>query len=242
MRPLKAVLFLIIILVAAVLLVALIIHRGFRASATPSRWEVRIARTVRNFSIPGRESQLKNPVANNSEALQQGRDTFLTRCAFCHGVDGSGHTPVGTNLYPRVPDLRAPATQHLSDGDLHYIIENGVQLTGMPAGAAHHATSADDSWPLVIFIRSLRPLTSTEHSTQTSTLASAHYVGSQACAKCHEEIYDRWKKTPMANVVRDPHSYPDAFPADPSHNPVSAFAPTDVAFVYGSLWKQRYFV
>ena len=66
-------------------------------------------------------------------------------CVFCHGTDGSGRTPVGTNLYPRVPDLRAFLTQDLTDGDLHYIIENGVQLTGMPAGIAHHAASADDT-------------------------------------------------------------------------------------------------
>ena len=35
-------------------------------------------------------------------------------------------------------------------------------------------------------------------------MESAHYAGSAACEKCHAEIYSRWKKTPMANVVRDP--------------------------------------
>jgi predicted CXXCH cytochrome family protein len=243
MRPWKAVLLtLLLIAIAAIFTLALIIHHGFRASAFPPRWEIRVARAVRNASIPRHESQLKNPVSQDPLALQQGRDTFLTHCSICHGTDGSGRTPVGTNLYPRVPDLRDSATQDLTDGDLHYIIENGVQLTGMPAGVAHHAASSDDSWPLVAFIRTLRPLNSAEHKQQTSTLASAHYIGSAACAKCHSEIYQRWKKTPMANVVRDPREHPDAIAADPTHNPVSQFAPSDVSLVYGALWKQRYFV
>jgi len=243
MRPLKAVLLtLILIAIAAVFLLALAVHHGFRASTTPPSWEAHIARTIRNAAIPSHESQLKNPLTKDSRALQQGRDTFLARCSICHGIDGSGRTPVGANLYPRVPDLRSSTTQHLTDGDLHYIIGNGVQLTGMPAGIAHHAASADDTWSLVSFIRTLRATSTDEHKVQSATLASAHYSGSTACAKCHAAIYDRWKKTPMANVVLDPREHPDAITADPAHNPVSPFAPTDVAFVYGSLWKQRYFV
>lgn len=243
MRPWKAALFtLLLTAVAGVLVVALFIHHGFGASTNPPLWEVRIARAIRNASIPRRESQAKNPLAGSTAAPQQGRDTFLTRCSICHGTDGSGRTPVGTNLYPRVPDLRSSATQDLTDGDLHYIIENGVQLTGMPAGVAHHAATADDSWSLVTFIRTLRALNAEEHAHQTASLASAHYIGSQACAKCHAEIYERWKKTPMANVVRDPREHPDAIASDPRRNPAFPFAPTDVAFVYGSLWKQRYFV
>jgi len=71
---------------------------------------------------------------------------------------------------------------------------------------------------------------------------SAHYVGSQACASCHQEIYDRWKKTAMANVVRDPKLHPEAFAADPQTAPEELrFSRDEVAFVYGSKWKQRYF-
>jgi hypothetical protein len=59
----------------------------------------------------------------------------------CHGLDGSARTPLGENLYPRVPDLRAAHTQGLSDGELHYIIENGVELTGMSAFTDLHEGS-----------------------------------------------------------------------------------------------------
>jgi predicted CXXCH cytochrome family protein len=148
---------------------------------------------------------------------------------------------MGLNLYPRVPDLRAPATQELSDGEIHYIVENGVQLTGMPAWGNSHSESSGESWKLVLFIRSLRPLTAGEQSQEASTAGSAHYAGSQSCEKCHAEIYGRWRKTPMANVVRDPRTHPEAIIPNLATNNVAKFTVDQVAFVYGSLWKQRYF-
>jgi predicted CXXCH cytochrome family protein len=68
------------------------------------------------------------------------------------------------------------------------------------------------------------------------------YLGSSACQACHSEIYGRWKKTRMANVVRDPTEYPDAIAPDLTKpNPLVTFGKNEIAFVYGSRWKQRYF-
>jgi predicted CXXCH cytochrome family protein len=230
---------------ALILLVAvcgtLIKWRGFRASSKPSAFETVAARSVRNFAIPASERHRVNPVANDPVAIQQGREDFLARCASCHGVDARGLTPIGANAYPRVPDLHLDATQKLTDGEIHYIIENGIQLTGMPAMASPHRESAEESWKLVSYIRNFRPLTSEQKTLETTAAASAHYTGSQACQKCHSEIYDRWKKTPMANVVRDPREHPDAIIPDLSTNKVAPFTKEQVAFVYGSKWKQRYF-
>jgi hypothetical protein len=57
-------------------------------------------------------------------------------------------------------ELRRGPTQRLSDGELFYIIENGVRLTGMPAwGGSEHE---EESWHLVRFIRHLPELTAEE--------------------------------------------------------------------------------
>lgn len=70
----------------------------------------------------------------------------------------------------------------------------------------------------------------------------APYVGSEACEPCHSAIYTRWKKTPMANVVRNPRAHPDSILADFSKAPPFVkFTKAEIAFVYGSIWKQRYF-
>src|SRR6516162_8318907 len=69
------------------------------------------------------------------------------------------------------------------------------------------------------------------------------YAGSAACKSCHESQYERWKTTRMANVVVDPKKHPEAVLGDfKTPNPLVTFKPKDIAFVYGSKWKQRYFV
>ena len=70
---------------------------------------------------------------------------------------------------------------------------------------------------------------------------AARYVGSRACQSCHTQIYRRWQKTPMANVVHNPREYPDAILPDLDTNTVKKFTREDVGLVYGSIWKQRYF-
>ena len=69
---------------------------------------------------------------------------------------------------------------------------------------------------------------------------SQDYAGSTACKACHPAVYKRWSKTRMANVVRDPRSHPEAIIPDLSKpNPLVTFTKDDIAFVYGSRWKQR---
>jgi hypothetical protein len=79
-------------------------------------------------------------------------------------------------------------------------------------------------------------------ATAVAASAAPAYVGSAACKTCHSAIYARWQKTPMANVVRDPKEHPEAIIPDLSKpDPLVKFKKEDIAFVYGSIWKQRYF-
>jgi predicted CXXCH cytochrome family protein len=68
------------------------------------------------------------------------------------------------------------------------------------------------------------------------------FTGSEACRDCHESIYDRWQDTRMANVLTDVREHPDAILGDFSTpNPLVTFDRDDIAFAYGSKWKQRYY-
>jgi predicted CXXCH cytochrome family protein len=233
---------LILLAMVAFIYGVIVIRRGFSAADQPSYAERVMARTVRNISIPSRARNEQNPLSPAPELLAEARDHFANRCANCHGNNGTGPSNIGQNLYPKAPDLRMPPTQNLTDGEIHYIIKNGVRLTGMPAwGNPHIAQDDTDAWKLVLIVRSLAGLTPQEQSQQAAA-KSAHYTGSAACQKCHEQIYEHWKKTPMANVVRDPREHPEAILPDLATNNVSKkFTKADVAFVYGSVWKQRYF-
>jgi hypothetical protein len=99
---------------------------------------------------------MQNPVASSGEVMLEAMSHFADHCAFCHANDGSGDTSIGNGMYPKPPDMRLPTTQDLTDGELFYIIHNGVRLTGMPAFGGEKPPDEDvDSWKLVHFIRHL---------------------------------------------------------------------------------------
>lgn len=156
---------LLILLMAVVLALGFVayslLHNGVSAKATPSAIEVMMARKARHMALPSTARALANPVAATDENLRDGRLHFADHCAICHGNDGSCDTMMGSGLYPKPPDLRLAETQKLSDGELFWIIENGVRFTGMPAFSTRHS-SPEDSWKLVLFIRHLPQLTAEE--------------------------------------------------------------------------------
>src|SRR5271168_5053781 len=100
---------------------ARLIWLGFSTADQPSYIERVVARAARNLAIPRRERVEANPWKATPEILKEARESFLDRCAVCHGPDGSGQTAVGRNLYPKVPDLRLPQTQNLTDGEIRSI-------------------------------------------------------------------------------------------------------------------------
>lgn len=112
--------------------------------------------------MPASASHERNPLPASSEALKDGMEHFADHCAVCHANDGSGATLVGERTSPRAPDLRHSETQRLTDGELFYIIENGVKLTAMPAFGEGTADGAAETWRLVHFIRHLPTLTESE--------------------------------------------------------------------------------
>jgi mono/diheme cytochrome c family protein len=135
---------------------------GISARTSPARIETAIARTARGAMIPAGARELPNPEPATSENIRAGLEHWADHCASCHANDGSGDTEMGRSLYPRAPDMRLAATQNLTDGELFYIIENGVKLTGMPAWGAGTAESERDTWHLVQFIRRLPTLSEAE--------------------------------------------------------------------------------
>jgi len=142
--------------------VAYILSRGISARGEPSAAETFIARRLRHLAIPRAAREAVNPVPASPEALMEAMEHFADHCAFCHANDGSGNTDIGKGLYPKPPDMKQAATQNLSDGELFYLIQNGVRFTGMPGFAVPDGSHDQDSWKLVRFIRHLPMITDEE--------------------------------------------------------------------------------
>ena len=138
---------------------------GLRGQPEPGVLETRVARAARGLAIPADIRARTNPLASSTDALAPGLEHFAKFCTMCHANDGSGKkTAIGNGLYPKPPDLRAAATQDLTDGELFYIIENGVRFTGMPAFGTGQPNPAGEKqvWQLVYFIRHLPRITPAE--------------------------------------------------------------------------------
>ena len=150
---------LVLIAIAALLYVK---GRGVSARPEPSWVETRTALFLRSWLIPSQYKGLNNPVSATAEAITAGREHFADHCSSCHANDGSGNSEMGRNFYPKAPDMRLPRTQRLSDGELFYIIENGVRLTGMPGWSTGTLEGERSTWHLVHFIRHLPSLTPEE--------------------------------------------------------------------------------
>ncbi|MFM9906162.1 MAG: c-type cytochrome [Nitrospiraceae bacterium] len=135
---------------------------GFSAKTEPQAIEIFLARQIRHLAIPIEQRNTPNPVALSPDILQEGLAHFADHCAGCHANDGSGQTPIGKNVYPKAPDLRLPDTQSMSDGELFWVIHNGIRFTAMPAWGEGDPAQDLDSWQLVHFLRHLPQLTTEE--------------------------------------------------------------------------------
>lgn len=142
-----------------------ILGRGFSAREEPTSVEAWVARRLRRMATPRSARDARNPVPTTPETLAEARGHFADHCALCHDNDGSGQTEIGQALYPKPPDMRQAETQSLSDGELFYIIHNGIRLTGMPAWGTGATVEDEDSWKLVHFIRHLPNITPEELET-----------------------------------------------------------------------------
>jgi mono/diheme cytochrome c family protein len=108
----------------------------------------------RRITVGGRHEV--NPLQPTAENVQAGRRNFTAYCMVCHGLDGQNTgVPFADRMSPPVPLLNSPAVQSYTDGQLHWIIQNGIAPSGMPA--AKGIFSEEEIWELVLYIRHLPP-------------------------------------------------------------------------------------
>ncbi len=135
-----------------VLSLTALLASGCRARQ-PGRVEIRVAQwTKHHVTIGGRND--RNPIAASAESITQGQQAFGSYCAVCHGLDGQNTgVPFAAEMAPAVPSLASPEVQSYTDGQLRWIITNGIYPSGMPPSRSEF--SGDDIWQMVVFIRHL---------------------------------------------------------------------------------------
>jgi mono/diheme cytochrome c family protein len=134
--------------------VALVFLAGCQVR-TPGTIETRLMQgTKRRLTIGGRSDV--NPLQATPDNVKKGQSTFGAYCMVCHGLDGQNTgVPFAIKMSPPVPPLSSPPVQSYSDGQLHWIIQNGVSPSGMPA--SKDVFRDEEIWQLVLYIRHLPP-------------------------------------------------------------------------------------
>jgi mono/diheme cytochrome c family protein len=106
------------------------------------------------LTIPDEYKSRANPLPANYGNLTEGRARFEQYCALCHGPDGKGTTLLGRSLYPPAADLTLPQVSKYTDGQLYWIISEGIRFSGMPATRAY--STEEQIWRLVLHLRQIQ--------------------------------------------------------------------------------------
>lgn len=141
--------------VLGILLVpALILVRGM-AATQPGALESRVITGAKHQLLVGNR-KLRNPLAATPQTLADGREAFTHYCVACHGMDGQNTgVPFAETMSPPVPSLASPEIQSYTDGQLKWVIDNGIWPSGMPASRG--TLSDEEIWSIVIYLRHLPP-------------------------------------------------------------------------------------
>ena len=194
---------------AAVIGLAAFVYSGiYDISATdqhtkPVYWLMEF--TMRR-SIAVRASERDTPDLSKVDTMGRGFALYHESCAQCHGGPGLSPAPAALGLTP-VPAYLVPTGREWSAGELHWVIKNGIKMTGMPAWK--HRMTDEEIWQVVGFLKERLPyLTTTQYREAAAKLpapteraetsdgaapsqaAGNPYAGRRAidqyaCATCH---------------------------------------------------------
>jgi len=139
---------------AVAMLVTATLLAGCRASA-PGRTKTAVmTRAKRWVFVGGRRD--RNPVAASAHNIVDGKEAFGHYCIVCHGLDGQNTgVPFAGQMDPPVPSLASAEVQRYTDGQLKWVIDNGVAPSGMPASRG--ILSDEEQWSIVLYLRHLPP-------------------------------------------------------------------------------------
>lgn len=122
---------------------------------SPSKGERVVMRWTKHV-VTVRHKSERNPLPATDENIAAGKDAFSHYCVACHGMDGQNTgVPFADTMSPPVPLLSSPEVQSYTDGQLKWVIDNGLKPSGMPASKG--VLSDEEIWSIVLFLRHLPP-------------------------------------------------------------------------------------
>jgi mono/diheme cytochrome c family protein len=124
-------------------------------STPPGKFETKSVQWAKHHITVGGKKD-RNPLPPTAENIHAGRQAFGAYCVVCHGRDGQNTgVPFAAAISPPIPSLAGGDVQSYNDGQLKWIIENGIFPSGMPASKG--IMGDEEMWQMVLYIRHLPP-------------------------------------------------------------------------------------
>jgi mono/diheme cytochrome c family protein len=150
--------------ILATVAAAAVVYAGvFNVAATEPHWALTswVLETARVRSIRAHAAGLLPPAGYDEQTrLVPAVGHFAEHCATCHGGPGTKRSEVAEGMYPEPPDLKEAAKRY-NQGELFWILKNGIKMSGMPS----MASDGDEMlWATVALLRKLPEMTDDEYN------------------------------------------------------------------------------
>ena len=142
--------------------------------STPERW---IAHYVLGQWVVNNATASQNPIPPTPGNLKAGEQAYDRHCAFCHGLDGSARNEPHADFYPPIARL-AHGVADKSDGEVYYIVANGIRMSAMPGFGATHPP--DEIWRMILWVRHFPHLTPQERAAIEAKMAQEGATNEQS--------------------------------------------------------------
>ena len=151
----------------SVVLVFILPSMNWSATRTPGQLENRLAGYITSNWIRRNADEQRNPFSPTPENLKAGQDDFDEHCSSCHGLTANGENRLEADFYPPVAKLTGE-TQKWSDGELYFIVANGICMTAMPGFGKKH--DPKEIWGMILWVRHLARLSPDEKAAIESSM------------------------------------------------------------------------
>ncbi|WP_126977017.1 c-type cytochrome [Frigidibacter oleivorans] len=179
---------LVAIAVLAGLVGAAVVFFGlYNTSARSGHWQATnwVLHTTFRNSVRLRAPKAADAPPLTGDMAELGARHYDTACRMCHAAPGAEASATIERMVP-VPPPVARAVAHWEPPQLHWIVHEGVKMSGMPGWPAERA---DEVWAVVAFLDRVPGMTEADYAALTARPGPPPETAEEAafayCASCH---------------------------------------------------------
>ena len=186
---------------------------GKAANVAPPNWESYLVNQLKHLRIPAAPPPAES-IARSDENTLTGGEHFNHHCAVCHDLEGDADNKMAKSFYPPVTNLLSKNVQGYSDGQLKWIVDNGIRYTGMPGWK--ELVDQPTQWKIVYYMRALASPTDAKRFEDMLKEKGAWEVGVPTAPERGEEEAGEEKSGETSGVESGQKASPEQQPGTSS--------------------------